>query len=343
MSLCEAIDAAIRGAEVSASVLEAAFGQIMDGEATAAQIAALLVALRCKGETVGEIVGAARAMRARAVTASCENLRAIDTCGTGGDGAETFNISTAAAFVVAGAGVPVAKHGNRAASSKTGSIDVLEALGVRVDLEIEESARILREVRIAPFFARRAHPAMRYVAPVRAELGVRTLMNCLGPLLNPMGVRYQLVGVYSAELLEPLAVALGELGAERALVVHGADGLDEITTCGRTDAVLLDGGATERLAIEPASLGIPSPLPGALRGGSASENAEILRKVLEGESGARRDIVLVNASAALWVARACPDLESGMELARRSIDSGAAAERLELLVISSNRLPGAAS
>jgi anthranilate phosphoribosyltransferase len=339
VSLCDAIDAAIRGAEVPAPVLEAAFGQIMDGEASPVQIAALLVALRCKGETVGEIVAAATAMRARAVTAPNPNLQAIDTCGTGGDGADTFNISTAAALVVAGAGVPVAKHGGRAASSRTGSIDVLEALGVRVDLPVEESARILREIRIAPFFARRAHPAMRFVAPVRRELGTRTLMNCLGPLLNPVGVRFQLVGVYSVDLLEPLATALGELGAERALVVHGSDGLDEITTCGTTDAVLLEDHVTKRISIQPADLGIPSPLPGALHGGSASENAEILRGVLGGVSGARRDIVLINASAALWVARACPDLESGMELARRSIDSGAAAERLERLVAASNSAP----
>ncbi len=343
MSLSDAIDTAIRGVEVPAPVLEAAFGEVMDGEASPVQITALLVALRCKGETVGEIVAAATALRARAVSVPSPNRQAIDTCGTGGDGADTFNISTAAALVVAGAGVPVAKHGNRAASSRTGSIDVLEALGVRVDLPIEESARILQEIRIAPFFARLAHPAMRFVAPVRQELGTRTLMNCLGPLLNPVGVRFQLVGVYSVDLLEPLAAALGKLGAERALVVHGSDGLDEITTCGRTHAVLLENGVTKAFPVDPASLGIPLPLPGALRGGSASENAEILRGVLEGEKGARRDIVLINAGAALWVAGACTGLDTGMELARQSIDSGAAAERLELLVAASNAAPGAAS
>jgi len=261
---------------------------------------------------------------------------AIDTCGTGGDGAETFNISTTAAFVVAGAGIPVAKHGNRAASSKAGSVDVLESLGVRVDLPVEESARILAETGVVTFFAPRAHPAMKAIASVRRELGVRTMMNCLGPLLNPAGVRFQLVGVYAPELVEPLAEALGELGAIRALVVHGSDGLDEITTCGRTDAALLADGGVSPIAINPAGLGIPSPLRAALRGGTAEENARIVRSLLEGESGARRDIVLINAGAAIWVAGAAEDIEEGIEVARRSIDSGAARERLELLITASN-------
>jgi anthranilate phosphoribosyltransferase len=335
VSLRAAIDAAISGVEVPGEVLEAAFGEIMDGKATPVEIAALLIALRCKGETVSEIVAAARALRARAVTAPILDANAIDVCGTGGDGANTFNISTTAAFVVAGAGVSVAKHGNRAASSETGSIDVLECLGVRVDLPVEESARILREIGIAAFFARRAHPAMRYVAPVRRELKFRTLMNCLGPLLNPMGVRLQLVGVYSPELVEPLAEALGELGAIRALVVHGSDGLDEITTRGRTETALLEDGGVSPFSIDPAALGIPPPLPGALRGGTADQNAKIVRSLLDGEAGARRDIVLINAGAALWVAGAAKDLEEGMELARQSIDSGAARERLEKLIAAS--------
>jgi anthranilate phosphoribosyltransferase len=262
--------------------------------------------------------------------------KAIDTCGTGGDGAQTFNISTTAAFVVAGAGVPVAKHGNRAASSKSGSVDVLESLGVRVDLPVEQSARILAETGIVTFFAPRAHPAMKAIAPVRRELGVRTLMNCLGPLLNPAGVRLQLVGVYSAELVELLAEALGELGAMRALVVHGSDGLDEITTRGRTDAVMLADGAVSPISINPTSLGFPPPIQGALRGGTADENAEIVRSLLEGESGARRDIVLLNAGAAIWVAGVAEDFEEGIELARLSIDSGAARERLAMLIAASN-------
>jgi anthranilate phosphoribosyltransferase len=299
-------------------------------------MAGLLIALRCRGETVGEIAAAARALRSRAVSAPSVDPRAIDTCGTGGDAAETFNISTTAAFAVAAAGVPVAKHGNRAASSRAGSVDVLEALGVRVDLPVEAAARVLSKTGIVTFFARRAHPAMAVLAPVRAELGVRTLMNCLGPLLNPARVKRQLVGVYSRDLVEPLAAALGELGSDRALVVHGSDGLDEITTRGPTHAALLEGGKLRSFAIDPARLGFPPPLQGALRGGSAQENAEILRGLLQGEGGARRDIVLINAGAALWVADAAEDLERGIELARRSIDSGAALERLESLIECSN-------
>jgi anthranilate phosphoribosyltransferase len=331
-----AIAAAMEGSEVPGPVLEAAFAEIMDGKGSAAQMAGLLIALRCKGETVGEIVTAAKALRGRAVMAPGVDPEAIDTCGTGGDGAETFNISTTAAFVVAGAGVTVAKHGNRAASSKSGSVDVLESLGVRVDLPVEASARILAETGIVTFFAPRAHPAMKAIASVRRELGVRTLMNCLGPLLNPAGVRLQLVGVYAPELVEPLAEALGELGAIRALVVHGSDGLDEITTCGRTDAALLADGVVAPIVIKPASLGIPPPLRSALRGGTAEENADIVRSLLAGESGARRDIVLINAGAAIWVAGAAEDLEDSIELARRSIDSGAARERLEMLIAASN-------
>jgi anthranilate phosphoribosyltransferase len=336
MSLRAAVDAAVAGEEVAPPVLEAAFGEIMEGEASETLIAALLVALHIKGETVGEIVAAARAMRAKAVTATGADPRTVDTCGTGGDGAGTFNISTVAAFAVAGAGVPVAKHGNRAASSRTGSIDVLEALGVRVDLPVEVSARILGEVGIAPFFARRAHPAMRSVAPVRRELGFRTLMNCLGPLVNPVGVRFQLVGVYSGELVLPIARALGELGAVRALAVHGCDGLDEITTAGSTEAALLADGDVREIVIEPSEFDIPPPVAGALRGGDAAQNASIVRTVLDGEPGACRDITLMNAGAALWVAGAAPDLRTGIAAARDAIDSGAARERLTRLVEATN-------
>ena len=332
MSLRQAIEIAVQRDEVPAAVLEAAIGEIMDGKATPVGITALLVALRAKGETADEIVATARAMRARAVTATGADPRAIDTCGTGGDGAQTFNISTTAAFVVAGAGVPVAKHGNRSASSRSGSIDVLEALGVRVDLPVEASARILSEVGIAPFFARRAHPAMRFVAAVREELGLRTLMNCVGPLLNPVGVRFQLVGVYAASLVEPIAAALGSLGAVRALVVHGSDGLDEITTTGPTDAARFEAGRVRRLKIDAAALGLPTTVVGALRGGDPADNAAIVRAVLDGETGARRDVVLINAAAALWVAGAARDLEEGLVMARESIDSGEARGRLERLV-----------
>ena len=332
MSLREALEFAVRGEEVAAELLEAAFGEIMDGKASEAAIAGLLIALRTKGETVGEIVATARALRARADTAPLARADAIDTCGTGGDGAGTFNVSTAAAFVVAGAGVPVAKHGNRAASSRSGSADVLEALGVRVDLPIAEAARVLDDVGIAFFFARRAHPAMRFVAPVRQELGVRTLMNCLGPLLNPVGVRRQLVGVYERGLVERLAEALGALGSERALVVHGSDGLDELTTTGPSWAAHWRKGAVETLEIDPQALGIALAAPEALRGGDAAQNAGILRRVLDGSEGPERDLVLLNAAAALWVADAAADLKEGLVRAGESVDSGAARERLAALV-----------
>jgi anthranilate phosphoribosyltransferase len=332
MSLEEAIRRASSGEDVPGDVLEQAFGRIVDGKASPVQIAALLIALRTKGETTEEIVAAARALRARARTAPPVDPRTVDTCGTGGDGSGSFNISTAAAFVVAGAGVPVAKHGNRAASSRAGSFDVLEALGVRLDLSVEASARLLGEIGIAPFFARTAHPAMRFAAPVREELRVRTIMNCLGPLLNPVGARYQLVGVYAAELVLPLCQALGRLGARRALVVHGCDGLDEITTTGPTTAALLEADGVRSFEIEPRELGIARARPEELLGGDAVRNAEILRAVLRGEPGARSDVVLVNAAAALWVAEAAPDLAGGLAAARHSVDSGAALGKLEALV-----------
>jgi anthranilate phosphoribosyltransferase len=342
VSLSAAIECAVRGEEVPSAQLEAAFAEITSGRAGEAQIAALLIALRTKGETQAEIVAAARALRAAGRSAPCLDPRTLDTCGTGGDGADTFNISTTAAFVVAGAGVPVAKHGNRAATSKSGSIDVLEALGVAVDLSVEASARILAEVGIAPFFAVRAHPAMRHVAPVRRALGVRTLMNCMGPLLNPLGVAYQLVGVYAKSLVEPLAGALGALGGKRALVVHGSDGLDEITTRGPTHAALLEDGRVRCFEIDPRALGIDAPPAEALRGGDPAHNAALLRAVLEGEPGPRREIVALNAGAALHVAGAASDLGEGLARARESLDSGAARAKLAALVDASRRAVRAA-
>jgi anthranilate phosphoribosyltransferase len=332
VSLREATLAASSGCEVPGAVLEAAFGEMLDGGATPAQMAGLLVALRTKGETVGEIVAVARALRARATTAPCSDPRTVDTCGTGGDRRGSFNISTTAAFVVAGAGVPVAKHGNRAASSRAGSADVLEALGVRVDLPVERAAGVLAEVGVAFFFARSAHPGLRRLAPVRAELGIPTVLNCVGPLLNPLGVRRQLVGVYTPELLEPLARALAALGSERVLTVHGCDGLDEITSAGPTRTARLDAGRISSGEIDPAALGIPPPPADALRGGDVHENAKILLEVLEGARGARRDVVLLNAAAALEVAGAVADLSEGLTRARQSLDSGAARQRLARLV-----------
>jgi anthranilate phosphoribosyltransferase len=337
MNVRAALEAAARREAVPPAVLEAAFGEIMDGKASPVAIAGLLVALRTKGETVDEIVAAARALRARAETAALVDPRAIDTCGTGGDGAGTFNVSTAAAFVVAGAGVPVAKHGNRAASSRAGSYDVLEALGVRADLPVARAAEILRAIGVAFFYARRAHPAMRHVAPVREELGVRTLMNCLGPLCNPTGVRRQLVGVYAAGLVEPLAEALAALGAEAALVVHGEDGLDEISTTAPTRAAQVRDGRIEPLRLDAAALGVARAQPADLRGGDAADNARIVRAALEGAPGPALDVVLVNAAAALWVADAAPDWAEGLALARHSVASGAALGKLEALVAESRR------
>jgi anthranilate phosphoribosyltransferase len=332
MSVERALALAVEGREVPADVLEAAFGEMVDGASTPARIAGLLVALRMKGETVDEIVAVARALRSRSHRAEATGSP-IDCCGTGGSGIDTFNISTTVAFVVAGAGVPVAKHGNRAASSRTGSFDTFEALGIPIDLPIATCGEILERIGIAPFFARTAHPAFKHLAPVRAELGIRTLLNALGPLLNPVGARRQLVGVYDAGLVRPLAEALGALGAERALVVHGSDGLDELTTTGPSRAAFFDGERVTELDVKPGDLGLDLVEPEALAGGAPEENAAMLRAVLAGELGAHRDIVLLNAAAALWVAGLARGLEDGIAIAADSIDSGRAAGKLDALVL----------
>ncbi len=303
-ALRTAIADLVEGRNLTPHRLGAAITEIMDGKASPAAAAGLLIGLRMKGETVDEIVAVAEALRRRAIRLTPKDPKTLDTCGTGGSGLDTFNISTTSAFVVAGAGVSVAKHGNRAASSRAGSFDVLEALGVRIDLSLEVYGEILAQIGIAPFFARTAHPAFRHLATVRAELGVRTLLNCLGPLLSPVGARYQVVGVYSKALVEPLAGALVRLGAARALVVHGEDGLDEVTTTGPSIAALVDAGQVRMLRIEPESLGLARCSAADLAGGDATANAAITRSVLAGEKGPQRDIVLLNAAAALWVVEA---------------------------------------
>ncbi len=338
MSLREALDVAASGNEVPGPMLEAAFGEIMDGQADPLVAAGLLVALRTKGETVGELVAAARAMRARAAHAPIPPGKAIDTCGTGGDGLHTFNISTTAAFVAAGAGVPVAKHGNRAASSRSGSFDVLQALGVEPDLAVDDAARVFERIGISFFYARRAHPAMRHLAPIREALRMRTVMNCLGPLLNPLGVARQLVGVYDGALVETIAQALSALGAERALVVHGEDGLDELSTTAATQVARLEGGRVQVERVEPEHYGLPRAALEQLRGGDAARNAEMLRGVLGGEAGAPRDIVLLNAGAALWVAGAVDELGAGIAAARESIDTGAARAKLDAMIEETRRV-----
>lgn len=316
----------------------AALGAIMDGQASPVWIAAFLAALRVKGETADEITGCAEAIRARALPVPHNYPKLVDTCGTGGDGASTFNISTTAAFIVAGAEQKVAKHGNRAISSRAGSADVLEALGIQVDMAGPEAAAALDEVGITFLFAPGFHAAMRHAAPVRRELAVRTVFNVLGPLCNPAGATHQLVGVFDGDLAPVLAEVLGNLGAARALVVHGRDGLDELSTVAPSRVAEWDGTRVREYDVDPESLGLRRASADELRGGDAAANAVVLRDVLAGRPGAARDIALLNAAAALVAASAAQDLPDGLELAARSVDSGAALARLDALVAYSRRL-----
>ena len=323
------------GATLTAEQTEAAFDVMLQGEATPAQVGALLMAMRLRGETVEEITGAARAMRAR-MTVVPAPAGAIDTCGTGGDASGTVNISTAVAFVVAGCGVPVAKHGNRAASSQSGAADVLEALGVNLDMPLDTLARTLREERIGFLFATRHHAAMRHVGTSRRELGVRTIFNLLGPLSNPAAAERQLLGVFSPQWLVPVAEVLRALGSTHAWVVHGGDGLDELTTTTHSSVAELRDGTIRRFEVVPEQAGVARATLDDLRGGDAHDNAVALRQVLHGQAGPYRDIVVLNAAAALVVADQAAGLEQGAALARHAIDSGAAASRLDALVRSSN-------
>jgi anthranilate phosphoribosyltransferase len=304
---------------------------ILRGEASPAQIAALLVALRMKGETVEELVGFATGMRrmARRVDPALNGEALLDTCGTGGDGRSTFNISTIAAFVVAGAGVRVAKHGNRSISSQCGSADLLEGLGIRIPMEPDEAARAIREIGIGFLFAPAIHTAMKHAHPVRLELKMRTVFNLLGPLTNPAGANAQLAGAPSARAAELIAGALAVLGLERGFVVHGSDGLDEITTTGPTLAFEIDRGAVRRRTLEPADFGVPSATHEDLRGGDSATNCAIAQAVLAGARSPQRDIVLVNAAAALVAAGKARDFREGMLLGGESIDSGKARGKVE--------------
>ena len=309
-----------------------AMSTIMRGEATPAQIAGLLVALRAKGETADEITGCADAMRAHVLAVRPQRDDLVDTAGTGGDGARTLNISTAAALVAAAAGAGVAKHGNRAVSSASGSADVLEALGFELEQPPERIARSIDELGFGFLFAPAHHPAMRHAAAVRKELATRTVFNVLGPLTNPAGARAQIVGVYSPELVRTIAEVLAQLGTRRAFVVHGAGGIDELSPCGPNQLCeVVDGGIRER-TIDPQALGIEPGAPEELRGGSPEENAEAIRDVLAGAPGARRDAILLNAAGAIAAAGHADDLREGLELARAAVDSGAASERLDRLV-----------
>ncbi|HEV7228404.1 anthranilate phosphoribosyltransferase [Brevundimonas sp.] len=312
------------------------FAACLRGEPTPAQVAAAVTALRVRGETVDEIAAFATAMRDAARTLD-HPYDAVDTCGTGGDGQHTFNISTAAALVLAGAGLKVAKHGNRALSSKSGSSDVLAALGVNLAATPDQQRRALDEAGIAFLFAPHYHGAMRHVGPVRAEIGFRTVFNLLGPLSNPAGARRQVMGVYDPRLLEPLAEVLGRLGARRAWTVHG-QGLDELTTTGPTEVAEWKDGGVRRFTVAPADAGLPTATIDDLRGGDAEENAAALRALLDGAPGAYRDVVLLNAAAALIVADRAENLREGAELAASVIDDGRASQALARLVEATNTL-----
>jgi anthranilate phosphoribosyltransferase len=323
------------GASLSRDEAAGAFEQMMSGEATPSQMGALLMALRVRGETIDEITGAVSVMRAKMLRVNAPP-DAIDVVGTGGDASGSFNISTCAALIVAGAGVPVAKHGNRALSSRSGAADVLTALGVNIDLTPEQIGLCIREAGIGFMFAPAHHPAMKNVGATRLELGTRTIFNLLGPLSNPAGVRRQMIGVFSKHWTEPLAHVLKNLGAECVWVVHGSDGLDEITTSGPTSVTALESGAIRSFEISPENVGLAKVKPELLRGGDAESNAKAVEDVLEGKKTPFRDVAILNAAAALVVAGKAKDLKTGVELAAHAIDSGEAEGRLDRLIVVSN-------
>jgi len=321
------------GELMSGDEAESAFLAIMQGEATSAQIGALLMGLSIRGETPDIVAGAARAMRAAATHIHPRSKGLLDTCGTGGDGAATFNISTAVAMVVAACGQKVAKHGNRAISSRSGSADVLEALGVNIQLTPDQVADCVDQVGIGFMFAPGHHPAMKHAAGPRRELGVRSIFNLLGPLTNPANADYQVLGVFAADKLELMASALRQLGIKRALVVHGRDGLDEISTTGVTDAIWVEQGQIMRqFEIDPAAFGMPLAETEQLSGGDAQHNADILRRIFAGQAGPARDIVTLNAAAALWVCGKAEGIPQGLGMAAAALDAGKAAQTLQALI-----------
>jgi anthranilate phosphoribosyltransferase len=335
MNISGLLEKLMRRETLSVDEAAEAMGAIMSGEATPAQIGALLVGLTMKGERPAEIVGLAKTMRANAVQLSTTFDDAFDTCGTGGDRSGTFNISSAAALVAAAAGLRVAKHGNRSVSSQCGSADVYEALGINVAAAPAVVQQSLETVGIAFFFAPTFHPSMRHAAPVRRELAVRTAFNLLGPLTNPAATRRQLVGVPHAELTELIARSLLMLGSERAWVVHGADGIDEMSTTGHTKVSECRNGAVSTFYVHPSDFGIPKAMRTDLRGGDAAANAAILRGVIGGEKGPRRDVVLLNAGASLFVGGKAASVREGIERAAQAIDSGAATAKLDAMITAS--------
>jgi anthranilate phosphoribosyltransferase len=330
------IEKLTRHEDLTAEEAASAMAEVMEGRAAPAHVSALLVGLAMKGERPSEIVGLARAMRSYAVPVKQRYPRLFDTCGTGGDKSGTFNISSCAAIVVAACGVRVAKHGNRSMSSRSGSADVFEALGVNVAAPPATAERCLAEARIGFFFAQTFHPSMKHAAPIRKELGVRTAFNLLGPLTNPAGATRQLVGVPRAEFTELMARSLMLLGAERAWVVHGADGIDELTTTGYTKISECHDGAVNTFYLHPADVGLLKATAASLKGGDAAENAHIVERIVDGERGAPRDVVLLNAGAALFVAGAAASVDEGILYASRAIDRGDARRTLQQLVAVSN-------
>jgi anthranilate phosphoribosyltransferase len=340
--ISDAIDRLLAGEDLTRAQAGQALEAIMSGEAGEVQTGGFLIALRAKGETADELAGLAQAVRARAEPVTPPSGPFIDTCGTGGGGLTTFNISTTATFVVAGAGVSVAKHGNRSATSRCGSADVLEALGARIDLDPDGVSRCLEETGLGFMFAPSHHPAFRHIGPVRRALGVRTIFNLLGPMTNPAGAPRQLLGVADPAYLERMGRALAMLGTERALLVTGRDGLDEVSSGAITDVVAVEGDRVLASTIDPAALGFSPPAPGAIAGGDPEHNARVLRSVLGGSPGPARDVVTLNAAAAIWVAGRAPSLEEALPIARASIDEGAAAERLEAFVAITRSLAPAA-
>lgn len=332
----EAITMLIEGRDLSVEEASAVMDEIMTGRASDAQMASFLTALRLKGETVEEITGCARVMKDRATRIECRSDIVVDTCGTGGDASGTFNISTVSALAAAGAGAHVAKHGNRSVSSRCGSADLLKALGVNIEAGPEVVCRCIDEVGIGFLFAPALHGAMKYAIGPRREMGIRTVFNILGPLTNPAGATAQVLGVYAEELIGPVAGVLRELGCRRAYVVHGQDGLDEITTTSPTAVCEIIDGDIRRYQISPEDLGMMPSTLDRLMGGDPQQNAEIALAILRGERGPRRDIVLLNAGAAIATAGLAGDIGEGVGLAAGSIDSGAALERLEGLKELSN-------
>ena len=332
MNVQEALARLLDGRNLSRTEARSVMNEVMAGEATPAQIGGLLVALRVKGETANEIAGCAEAMREHVLPVRPTRDDLVDTAGTGGDGARTINISTAAALVAAAAGAGVAKHGNRAVSSASGSADVLEALGFRLELPPAQIERSIDELGFGFLFAPTHHPAMRHAAPVRRELATRTVFNVLGPLTNPAGARAQVVGVYAPELVPTIAEVLARLEAERAFVVHGAGGVDELSPAGPNLVCEVVDGAVRRREIDPLELGIDRCAPDELRGGEPAENAETIREIFGGAPGGKRDAVLLNAAGAIAAGGLAKDLAEGVGLAREAVDSGAAGERLDALI-----------